>query len=471
MKITRFFAVFLLFATPFAASAQPGHAITVHLKGYHQGMLYLGNFYGKQTFLTDSVKMNNQGTAVFRGTDTLPGGIYFVLLPQKRRYFEMLVDRQQHFSVDADTTDGFRKLVFSGSADNEQFGAYNAFLRAEQQKAEAAKKAHADSAAMAGVQQDIKKEIASYRDHFRTTHPGTLLAMIFGAMDDPVIPDPPKGLSPHEDSTFKFYYFKKHYWDNVDFSDSRILYTPVMETRLHRYFSQLVVAEPDSVDQAADEMLARVGSNREMFKFMLWWLTDTYGNSRYMGMDAVFVHLVEKYYMTGQAYWLTKEQTQKLISRASQIAPNLIGNTAPNLALKTPELKNISLWDVKSPYTILVFWDPTCGHCQITVPKLDSAYEHHWKKEGVKMMGVLAGGTKKQWLDFIHKYHMEDWVNAWDPDKTTNYRRLYDVYMTPIVYLLDAHKKILAKKLDVKQLDQFLDHLRDHPKAYTASAD
>jgi hypothetical protein len=175
--------------------------------------------------------------------------------------------------------------------------------------------------------------------------------------------------------------------------------------------------------------------------------------------------------MTGQAYWLTKKQTQKLITRASQIAPNLIGNTAPNLALKMPELKNISLWDVKSPYTVLVFWDPTCGHCQITVPKLDSAYEHHWKKEGVKMMGVLAGGTKKQWLDFIHKYHMEDWINAWDPDKNTDYRRLYDVYMTPIIYLLDAHKKILAKKLDVTQLDAFLDHLRKDPKAYTAAAD
>lgn len=469
MKIKHVLTAILLFSSFPFAFGQTGHAITVHLKGYHQGMLYLGNFYGKQTYVVDSVKMNTQGTAVFKGKDTLPGGIYFVLLPKKRRYFEMLVDKQQHFSINADTTDGFRNIVFSGSSDNDQFKTYNAFLRKEQQKAQQAKKAHADSAAFAKIQEQIKDEIAAYRDSFRLRHPSGLLSMIFKAMDDPVIPPAPKGLSPHEDSIYKFNYFKKHYWDNVDFSDSRILYTPIMDTRMHRYFSQMVVPQPDSVDEVADALLARVHDNREMFKYMLWWLTDTYGNSPYMGMDAVFVHLVEKYYMTGQAFWMTKEQTQKLITRASQIAPNLIGNTAPNLALKTPDMKNISLWNVKSPYTILVFWDPTCGHCQITVPRLDSAYEHHWKKEGVKMMGVLAGGTKKQWLDFIKAHHMEDWVNAWDPDKATNYRRLYDVYMTPIIYLLDAHKKILAKKLGVEQLDAFLDHLQKDPKAYTVS--
>ncbi|TAN14763.1 MAG: hypothetical protein EPN37_11300 [Chitinophagaceae bacterium] len=56
---------------------------------------------------------------------------------------------------------------------------------------------------------------------------------------------------------------------------------------------------------------------------------------------------------------------------------------------------------------------------------------------------------------------MEDWVNAWDPDNSTNYRRLYDVYMTPVVYLLDKNKRILAKQLDVQQMNDFLNHLNN----------
>jgi peroxiredoxin len=461
-KMKHIVPALLLLLMPFTLAygqSGAGHAIGVQLKNYHNGKLYLGNFFGKQTYVVDSASMDARGTAVFKGTDTLPGGIYFVLLPAKKRYFEMLIDKGQRFSVTADTANDFRNLTFSGSPDNTLFNGYNAFLRKEQQQVREAKKAGKDSVAIKALQEKVSKDIADYRIRFRKDHPGGMLAMIFKAMEDPIVPPQPESTK-KTDSTYKFRYFKKHYWDNIDFSDNRILYTPVLETRLHRYFSQMVVPAPDSVNEAADAMLDRVSGNKEMFKYVLWWLTNTYANSPYMGLDAVYVHLVEKYYMTGKAFWLTKEQTKKIITRASQIAPNLIGNTAPDLALKTPDLKSVSLSGVKAKYTILVFWDPTCGHCQIVVPELDSAYEHHWKKEGVKMMGVLAGGTQQQWLDFIKKNNMQDWINVWDPDKATNYRRLYDVYMTPVVYLLGEDKKILAKKLDVKQLDDFLNHLQ-----------
>jgi peroxiredoxin len=273
-------------------------------------------------------------------------------------------------------------------------------------------------------------------------------------MKDPVVPDPPDPT----DSAFAFRYFKTHYWDQVDFSDNRLLRTPVLETRLDRYFSQLVPPVVDSINAEADQLLARASADKEVFKYVLWWLTYHYETSPYMGMDAVFVHLVEKYYMTGQAYWLTKEQTDKIVQRAAQIAPNLIGNKAPDLKLRTPDMKPLSLWNVKADYTILIFWDPTCGHCQVVVPQLDSAY-NDWKQQGVKIVGVLAGGTAQQWQDYIRENHLEDWINAWDPDRQSGYRRLYDVYMTPVIYLLDAQKKILAKKLDVAQLGSFLAHL------------
>jgi hypothetical protein len=35
---------------------------------------------------------------------------------------------------------------------------------------------------------------------------------------------------------------------------------------------------------------------------------------------------------------------------------------------------------------------------------------------------------------------------------------MYDIYSTPVVYVLDKDKKILAKRLDVEQIEEFLDH-------------
>jgi len=47
-----------------------------------------------------------------------------VIFPKKNGWFEMLVDKQQNFSVSADTTDIIGKTVFTNSPDNDLFQAY-----------------------------------------------------------------------------------------------------------------------------------------------------------------------------------------------------------------------------------------------------------------------------------------------------------------------------------------------------------
>ena len=446
----------LLFLSVNIAVGQSGYKIDVQLKHFKNATLYHGNYYGKNTFLVDSARIDGDGEASFKGDKDLPSGIYFVLLPKKQKYFEILLDKDDRFSIVADSANQFNNLVFSHSPVNEMFREYNSYIRDQQKEVAKAAQAGADSSAIAAKKEEVGNNIQAYRNKIIKEHPATFLATLFKAMKDPIVPKKPKHNS---DTAFGYHYFKKHYWDGIDFSDSSIIRTPILETRLHRYFTRLVPPVPDSVNREADAILAKAKQNKEMFKFVLWWLTSTYEKSPYMGMDAVFVHLVEKYYVHGDAYWIEQKQLDKIIDKAAKIAPNLIGNTAPELDLKTPDLQEVKLSDVKAEYVILVFWDPTCGHCKVIVPRLDSAYKHSWKQMGVEMVGVLAGGTKEQWLDFIKKHKLSDWVNLWDPKQKNLYRQLYDVYQTPVIYLLDKNKKIKAKKLDVKQLEEVLNHL------------
>jgi hypothetical protein len=57
-----------------------------------------------------------------------------------------------------------------------------------------------------------------------------------------------------------------------------------------------------------------------------------------MGMDEVFVYMVENYYMKGDAYWLDNDGLQKYYDRAAKIAPNLIGNLAPEIKMTLPSI-------------------------------------------------------------------------------------------------------------------------------------
>lgn len=449
----------VLFLRP-ALQAQ-GYHITVQVKPLKEGRLYLGHYMGKGTYLADSAMIGPDGTAVFQGKEKLLGGIYLVVMPDKRGYFEMLVDKQQDFSVASDTSDLSAKATFRNSADNDLFSGYNHFLAANAPEGNAlaaqraTMKTAADTVAWRTRQAAFTKKIQAYRDDVVAKHPQTLLASIFRVMQEPVVPPTPPG----EDSTFPYRYYRAHFFDGTDFSDGRLVRTPVLEAKLQQYFQTLVPGYPDSINAACDEVIAKTRKDKEMFKFVLWWLTYNYESSQYMGMDAVFVYLVEKYYVPGDAYWLTDEQLNKIVARAYAIAPNLIGQRAAPLELKTPDNKAVSLYTTKSKYTVLVFWDPTCGHCKIEVPRLDSAYRASWQKMGVTLFGVKTDGTVDQWKEFIKDNKLSDaWVQAYDPENKTNYHHLYDVYSTPLVYLLDENKKILAKRLGVEQLDEFLKH-------------
>jgi thiol-disulfide isomerase/thioredoxin len=125
-----------------------------------------------------------------------------------------------------------------------------------------------------------------------------------------------------------------------------------------------------------------------------------------------------------------------------------------------------TLYEVASPYTIVCFWDPTCGHCQTEVPQLDSIYNAKWINKGVKIFGVMTDGGFDKWKAFISEHNLKNWTHVYQTKELKEnelksgqpgFRQLYDVYQTPMLYLLDKDKKILAKKLNYEQLNEFLD--------------
>ena len=269
-----------------------------------------------------------------------------------------------------------------------------------------------------------------------------------------------------EDSVNNYQYYKKHYWDGIDFTDDSVIRTPFFLPKLERFFREVVSPAPDSIIKESDYLLLRARTSPEMYKFLLNWLTDEYINPKYMGQDAVFVHLFEKYHSKGVSSWLNEKQMTAISNRAYMLMSNLIGEQAANLEMVDTSGMSHSLYDLQAAYTIVVFWDPTCSHCQHEVPRLDSFYRAKWKAEGVKMYAVLSE-TKEQakWKEFINKNNLQSWVNVYQTEeqkkaeeeaKKPSYKQLYDVTQTPTLYLLDKDKRIIAKKLTIDQMDDVL---------------
>src|SRR5690606_10850639 len=82
-----------------ALPAQPGYNITVNLKPYANTQVYLGYYYGKVRALADSAMLDGNSSGAFTGKEPLSGGIYFIVSPSKQILFELLIDRDQQFTV------------------------------------------------------------------------------------------------------------------------------------------------------------------------------------------------------------------------------------------------------------------------------------------------------------------------------------------------------------------------------------
>jgi peroxiredoxin len=462
------------------AHTQEAYSIKLTLKPYKNSRVYLGYYYGKIKALADSAILDANSTGTFKGNEKLPGGIYFIVSPKKEILFELLIDQDQHFSILADSATLSDQIQFIGSSENTLFAAYTRFIAKDgkeinQHHSELAlAKTREDSAKVIARIKQLNSDIQNYRDEIEKKYGESLLAILFRALKDPVVPAADKQPEMKSDSLFAYHYYKSHYWDGVSFTDDRLIRTPFLESKLDKYFKDLVPPEADSIDREVDMMLLNARVNKEMFKYLLIYFVQKYINPEYMGQDAVFVHLFDKYINPGQATFFTDKYRKFINDRAYSLMANLIGQAAPNLEMTDTSGQTQQLYAVDAPFIVICFWDPTCSHCKETVPKVDSIYQAKWKREGVKLFGVMVDGGMENWLKFIRDNHLNDWIHVYQTKaqhdtevagEKPDFRQLYDVYQTPLLYLLDKDKRIIAKKLTYQQLEEVINLKLKHEKS------
>ncbi len=451
-------AILLTAGATYGQDKKHGYKLKVKFDDMTDSTVYLVHYFGKPLptiYKTDSVKLDSKGVGVMESDEELLGGIYMLLLSDRKTYFEFLLKDGDQFTINAKASQSPDGLTFKNSPENDRFIAYVKFLKAYGKKHQKLMdefgnaKTTEDTAKMRDKFATLSKELTGYRTDYLKKYPNTLLANIFNALKVPDVPEGDHKLADGtEDKEFAYRYYKSHYWDDFNFSDDRLINTPVFDGRLEEYFSKLVLQNPDSIQKEGDILLAKAEGSKELFKYTLWWLTRYTEQSKVMGMDAAFVYFVENYHMKGKATWLSPDDLAKYIDRVQKIAPNVIGNIAPEL--KMPDVNGVerSLHAVDAKYTLLIFWSPECGHCLTEMPIVDSLYEAKLKKMGVKIYGVRTDGTEENWKKVIKENGLDDWIQVHDPERKTRFRSDYDIYSTPVIYLLDEKKIIRGKRMD-----------------------
>jgi thiol-disulfide isomerase/thioredoxin len=469
--MSRFSRIFLLiFLIPFFLSAKgdKGYDIKVRIGGLHDTVAYLGHHFGDKQYVRDTARVDKDGWVEFKGDSVLIGGIYLVVMPNKT-YFEILINtNEQKFSIETDTLGFIEKMKVKGSLDNQLFNDYQKFIGAKTKESQALKarlEEHKDNKDSSKIIKDkmtaLDKEVKEYRFKIMKEQPNSMLTLIFRTMQEPEVPDYPRDdKGKILDSAFQYKYYKAHYWDYVNFGDERMLRTPIFQGKIKQYTQSLTPQTPDSIIAAVDTVITKSRANKEVFKYAVSTLANFYETSNIMGFDKVFVHIAERYYLTKEAYWADTSLQRKIAERVEKIKPNILGTPAHDLTMPDTSFMMHRLYDVKSKYTVLAFWDPTCGHCKKEIPALAQYYDSV-RKEGLSFEVFAIGieSDMEEWKKFIRDNKLK-WINVSDLYNNTGFRNYYDVYSTPVIYLLDEKKNIIAKRLDTDKIREFIEHLQ-----------
>lgn len=423
---------------------------------------YLAGNYGKYQTLLDSVNASKNGAVVFKKEGQYIPGIYMLVDAEKKIVYEFLMDEQQQFRIQPNFENPTLTKIENSNL-NIDFNQFNVFLKnkmdliAKLKGQLSEQKNSQDSLTIQNKITEIQKDIAANKKEYVAKNPSNMMALLFRLtrpIDDFTELAENQVLSTKLDTIA---YLKNNYFKDIDLSDPRILRTPFIDNRMDVYFNSFVIQNPEEIVKEVVSILEKTGDkNGELFKYLSLHFVNKYVDPKIMGLDRVFIAIYEKYFNDKKYDWLKLEQIEFLKYNFKILKNNQVGDKAPNLFMMSIDEKRIDLYDIQAPYTVLIFWDPTCGHCVKEIPKISNCYQETWKQKGIKVFAVNNNSTENnKWKEFINKENLKEWINVYPPSSITgnytqeqvDFQTLYNIKQTPVVFLLDSDKKIIAKKI------------------------
>jgi thiol-disulfide isomerase/thioredoxin len=420
----------------------------------------LASYYGEKIKIIDTAYAIKQGEFVFLGKEKLPGGIYMIVNMDKKKLFEFIVSSDQKFTLRTDESNYALNMKISGSDENTLFYSYLAYNEKQYKtnklllgKIDSIKSINGDLSYSRSVLDTLNKQTSDYKISIINDNQGTFVSALLNSMRDVEVPDSIKNSS---DSTLPFIYYKQHFWDYINLSDSTLLRSPVFMRKVNQYFDQTVVSHPDSVIAAIDVVISEARPSQEVVGYLVWYFISEYQNPEFMGFDKVFVHLVDEYFSNEYIPNTTPSILTTLQDRADKIRPILLYKPAPNLMLIDTSGVLRTFNTIPDDYTVLFFWDSDCGICTKEIIELKNLYNQH--DSSIEIFAINVNSDLEKWKIAMYEKDVPGINVNGTRSSTKDFHDLYDIYGTPVIYLLDKDKKIIAKRIGASRISEFIDN-------------
>jgi len=441
-----------------------GLKIAVELPSAAGRDILLAHYQTSRVLVNDTITLNEKGKGIFESDTLYPQGLYKIYYTNEQ-HFDFLLSADQHFTI-CNPDFSAQNIRIKGAGESEEFVKYMHFLSGQQHKRKEYESAweKASPEEKPVYQERIDSLTHSLHKYWITTaekYPGTWLATFLMAnyVPEPDVDSFPEAIRNNDSLRlqYAFDFQKKHFFDFFDVTDERFLTTPLLPPKLETYFSRVLYQTIDSLRVGVLDLIEKSRPSKPMFRYIASFYLNLSSKSKVMGMDALFVELAKKYYLSGEAFWADSTTLARIRENVIFREHNLIGQTAPDLLLEDITGKEFfSLHQIDKKITLLLIYEPGCSHCKEFVPRLYEEVYMPNRDKGLEVYAVYSMDNHREWEDFVRNYGLTDWINVWDENHSSGFKILYDARTIPQIYVLDKNKTIIAKKLSVEQVKRIV---------------
>lgn len=192
-------------------------------------------------------------------------------------------------------------------------------------------------------------------------------------------------------------------------------------------------------------------------------ILNSYMESPVMGAEAVAVHLIDKWFLTGTVKMPSEIDLLDARIYADFNRQSLLGCSAPDLQMEAfdGEIKTV-FPNTSGRYAVLYFYDADCAKCKIQSILIRNLLDT--ENHPVNFYAVYTGDDRQEWKDYVETRltitaEKTSVQHLWDPQVESDYQRKYGVIQTPRMFLVSPDGVIVGRGLDAKALSDMLERV------------
>ena len=410
----------------------------------------------------DTIQLNKTVQTI-KQAKPIVGGIYYLYFPKSKQKINLIIDNKDSISIVINDSD-YLGSINSNNSKNDIFFSY--------QKLEK-NLSYFDSLYDKEIKQGKKFNLAQKALFFKEKNtvlfetrirmmkklkPTSALYIYFDVLNklDASVPNKKK------------FSDRITFFNNIDINSPKLLFTPLLKQVITEYLSYYPL-QADSIVKGVDTIMLKLDCKSKAYPYVFDQIVKILKNREIQNNTIAYAYFLNKYVKEKKCKFLDPTIEKNLLNELENVNALKFQDTSMNMVLKDTAgvEKNLHEFAKQFDYTLITFFDPTCDHCKVELPKMDSII-HILENQLVLKIGKYSICNElilqsEVWKSFITTHHLSKNYMHVHLGQNNDLRKSYDAFTNPLFYLINKEGKFVGKKISVNTLKNIIvNHLQSN---------